>query len=155
MTDAADAPEESDVSYHLEVSKVIRASRAAVFAAWTDPEQIVQWWGAGGVTCTDAELDVVPGGHYRIANLTPDGHTMWISGSFAIVEPPTRLVYTWAVEPHDDPDGFSRVEVRFDELAEGTMVTVSQTLISTLEGRDMNRFGWIGCLDGLEELLSR
>ena len=149
-----DGDEQPSNGYHLEVSRLIHAARGSVYDAWTEPEQIVKWWGAGGVICTEASMDVVPGGSYRIANRTPDGMTMWITGSFIHVEPPARLVYTWAVEPVDDPDEFSRVEVRFDEEDDGTLVTITQTLISTSEAREMNVFGWVGCLEGLDALLA-
>ena len=62
----------------LEVSRTIRADRESVFDAWTDPAKIVEWWGAGGVTCPEAEMNVAAGGTYRIANLTPSVQTMWI-----------------------------------------------------------------------------
>jgi len=29
----------------LEIKRVIHASRARVYAAWTDPAQLKEWWG--------------------------------------------------------------------------------------------------------------
>lgn len=138
----------------LEVSRLIKADRERVFAAWTDPQMIVKWWGAGGVSCTAAEMDLRIGGVYRIANEAPDGTTMWITGSFSRVDPPHDLAYTWAMEPVTDETSYSLVEVRFDETGEGTLVTVVQTRIASPEAREVHLQGWVGCLEGLDVLLA-
>ena len=143
------------VKHHqLEVSRVIRAEQDRVFSAWTDPTQIVQWWGAGGVICTEAELDLVVGGIYRFANQTPDGMTIWITGTFNRVDPPLALAYTWAMEPISPDTEYSLVEVSSDEVADGTLVTVVQTQIPSEEARLTNVQGWLGCLEGLDHLIS-
>lgn len=137
---------------HLEVSRLIRADRARVFEAWTTPALIVRWWGAGGVVCTDAEVDLRVGGSYRIANLSPDGQTMWVTGTFTDVSPPESLTYSWAMEPLTSETIPSVVRVRFDEIGSGTMVTINHTRIRTDDERELNTIGWNGCLDGLGSL---
>ena len=146
MTDAA--------TEHLEVTRTIRAGRQRVFDAWTSPDMIVQWWGAGGITCPEAQFDLTVGGIYRIANQSPDGAVMWITGTFSHIDPPISLTYTWAMEPVDLEAEPSIVEVTFDEVDDGTLVTVRQTRISSAEERTMHLAGWNGCLDGLRELLA-
>ncbi len=138
----------------LEVSRLIKAPVDRVFAAWTDPSLIVQWWGAGGVRCTEAEMDLRVGGSYRIANQTPDGSTMWITGTFSRVERPERLTYTWAMEPVGPETTYSLVDVGFESTDEGTMVRIQHTRVPDLPTREVNLQGWIGCLDGLADLLS-
>lgn len=138
----------------LEVTRVIKASPHRLFEAWTNPDMIVQWWGAGGVSCPMAEMDLAVGGRYRIANETPDGNTMWITGTFSRVESPTELAYTWAMEPVGPETVHSLVEVTFHPEADGTRVTVRQTRIASREARQMHLDGWIGCLDGLDRLLT-
>jgi uncharacterized protein YndB with AHSA1/START domain len=115
---------------------------------------IVQWWGAGDVTCPGAEVDLRVGGSYRIANQTPDGQTMWITGTFNRVEPPERLEYTWAMEPVSADSHRSIVKVAFAEGPDGTQITVSQSQIADPETREVHLQGWVGCLDGIERLLS-
>ena len=137
----------------LEVSRVIRADQDRVFSAWTDPTEIVQWWGAGGVVCTEAELDLAIGGRYRFANQTPDGTTMWITGTFSRVEPPRELAYTWAMEPITDNTDYTLVVVSFARVSDGTLVTVVQTQIPNPEAREVHLEGWIGCLEGLDEFI--
>jgi uncharacterized protein YndB with AHSA1/START domain len=137
----------------LEVTRQIGATPQRVFDAWTRPELIVRWWGAGGVTCPSAEIDLVVGGAYRIANQTSDGATMWITGTFSRIEPPNALAYTWAMEPIEPDVTYSFVEVAFDPTPDGTLVTVRQTRIASPEALEMHLIGWNGCLDGLRNLL--
>lgn len=138
----------------LEVSRFIKAEPQRVFDAWTDPAMIMKWWGAGGITCPQAEVDLTVGGSYRIANRTPDGHTMWIAGTFTHIDRPSALVYTWAMEPVEPDQPHSIVDVQFERSPGGTTVTINQSRIATVEARDMHLHGWNGCLEGLGTLLT-
>ena len=42
--------------------RVFEARRERVFAAYTDPELIPEWWGPRGVTTTVDQMDLRPGG---------------------------------------------------------------------------------------------
>lgn len=137
----------------LVVRRTINASVERVFEAWTEPEELRRWWGPRPVTCSDAEVDLRVGGQYRIKNLLPDGTALWISGTFEVVEPPLRLVYTWEIERKAVAAAErSRVTVRFEPRGEGTEVVVVHELIDTDETRADHERGWNGCLDGLARL---
>jgi uncharacterized protein YndB with AHSA1/START domain len=137
----------------LVVRRTIRASATRVFDAWTQPEQLRRWRGPRPVTCSAAELDVGVGGLYRIANRFADGSVLWISGTFEIVEPPHRLVYTWEVEREGAPSPErSRVTVRFEPRDGATEVIVVHEHIDSEETRADHEKGWHRCLDNLEAL---
>jgi uncharacterized protein YndB with AHSA1/START domain len=131
----------------LVVRRTIRAPAARLFAAWTEPERILQWWGPAGVRCTGAEIDLRVGGAYRIANQFPDGAVIWITGAFEQISAPKKLVYTWRLEPGAQPE--ERVTVRFEERADATEVTVVHERIASPEIRDRHEAGWRACLEGL------
>jgi uncharacterized protein YndB with AHSA1/START domain len=78
----------------LVVRRRIHATPEKLFAAWTQPEHLVRWWGPQGVACPAAEIDLRVGGAYRLANRFPDGTVVWIAGVFELIEPPHRLMYT-------------------------------------------------------------
>jgi uncharacterized protein YndB with AHSA1/START domain len=46
----------------LRIIRVYDTPVAAVWDAWTDPEQVAQWWGPRGVTLTTESKDLRPGG---------------------------------------------------------------------------------------------
>jgi uncharacterized protein YndB with AHSA1/START domain len=136
----------------LRMRKVIPASPERVFRAWTDPDELKQWWGPKGVRCTSAEIDLEVGGKYRIANELPDGAILWISGIFEVIEKPNLLTFTWVVE--NGAPNVERVSVQFEPHELGTQVTLTHELISTAALRDQHQNGWIGCLDGLHDYSS-
>ena len=132
----------------LTTSRVIKAPRERVFAAWTSAKWLTQWWGPGPVTCPEAEVDLRIGGAYRIANRDEDGSITWISGTFSEVEPPQKLVYDWSVSTIKDLT--TLVTVEFDDHPDGTMLTLTHSRFVEEPVRDMHGMGWEGCLNGLE-----
>lgn len=137
----------TDPSRTLVVRKTIAATPERLFAAWTEPAALRQWWGPEGVTCIDPQVDLRVGGRYRIGNRLSDGSILWIIGEFEAVEPPHRLVYTWHLE--SGAESTERVTVRFEGHGSVTEVIVTHALIATEMLRDQHRHGWEGCLDGL------
>jgi uncharacterized protein YndB with AHSA1/START domain len=104
----------------IRVERVFDAPREHVFAVWTDPQLIPEWWG----DTTVEEMDVRPGGHWRFR--TPFG---LVEGEFREVEPPERLVQTF--QNHLQT-------LEFEDLGDRTKLT--QTMhFATPEERDTAR----------------
>jgi len=131
----------------LVVRRRIDATREKLFAAWTQPELLVRWWGPQGVACPTAEIDLRVGGSYRIANQFTDGTVVWIAGVFEVIEPPHRLSYTWKLGSENGP--VERVTVCFEAHGTATEVIVTHERIPDDTARTSHERGWIGCLDGL------
>jgi uncharacterized protein YndB with AHSA1/START domain len=138
-------------SNSLQVRKVIPVSPERVFRAWTNPDDLIQWWGPKGVRCVSAEVDLVVGGQYRIENELPDGTILWIGGEFDTIEKPRFLSYTWIVET-DEPS-VEYVSVRFEPHNSGTEIIISHEQIRTVALRDQHRQGWFGCMEGLHDCM--
>jgi uncharacterized protein YndB with AHSA1/START domain len=136
----------------LRTTKLVKASRERVFAAWTKPELLKQWWGPGPVTCPEAHIDLWVGGSYRIANLQPDGIIVWISGTFEQISPPEKLVYDWNVSAIGGEA--TRVTVLFNEHTIGTEVVLIHERLPEGPVKDMHLDGWQKCLDKLEMLFA-
>ena len=139
------APVRAGTSLHIERS--VPASRERVFVAWTDPELFARWFTPPGGISDEAEIDLRPGGSYRIANQLPDGSTLWINGVFESVQRPSQLVFSWQVGgAHAN---IERVTVSFLGVAQGTEVVVTHERIGDEKTRDGHELGWQGCLEGL------
>lgn len=78
----------------LVVRKIIQASCGEVFAAWIDPESIRDWMCPGDIVTAEAQLDPRVGGSYRIVMKSPT-HEVDHAGEYLVVEPPSKLVFTW------------------------------------------------------------
>jgi uncharacterized protein YndB with AHSA1/START domain len=74
----------------IHVERVFDAPRERVFAAFTDPELIPQWWGGGTVV---DQMDVRPGGAWRFV-----AGEMVFRGEYREVTPPERIVQTFERE---------------------------------------------------------
>ena len=132
---------------NLVITQIISASTERLFAAWTEPEQLKQWWGPESVTCIEAEVDLRVGGHYRIGNRFADGSLVWITGRFHLIDPPRKLVYSWQVGANADEE---LVTVSFEPTLDGqTKVTVLHERIPDEPTRARHQLGWIGCLGKL------
>lgn len=135
------------------ISRVISAGRDRVFDHWTAPEQLRRWWGPGGFTCTDATIDLRPGGTYRLVMQPPgDSPLMSITGTYLEVVPPALLVYTWRWDSGPAAsESESLVTVNFDDLGEGrTEVTVTHDRFPSDHDRSPYRSGWDEGLKKLE-----
>jgi uncharacterized protein YndB with AHSA1/START domain len=130
------------------IKRTIPAPPEKVFQLWTDPEQVKKWWGPKGVTCTEVQIDLRPGGSYRIANQFADGTVVWIHGSYELVEPPNQLRYTWGLGL--DSPAHELVTIRFERVTEGTEVRILHENIPNEQAAAGHGQGWEGCLDGLE-----
>lgn len=105
----------------LEFTRTYAAPRQLVWDAWTDPDQIAQWWGPRGFSTPreSIELDLRPGG--RIAFDMVDeatGNRYPNGGTFLEVEPPARLV--WSDDGFPDGSGKATTTITFLEDAPHT-----------------------------------
>lgn len=77
--------------------RVYDAPVAQVWKAWTQPDQLKQWWGPNGVTIPKCEVELRVGGKFYIVMeageaMGPYKGTTWpMLGSFTVVEPNARL----------------------------------------------------------------
>jgi uncharacterized protein YndB with AHSA1/START domain len=133
------------------VSRVFDAPRELVFEAWTDPEQVIRWWGPHGFTTTIHEMDVRPGGVWRFTMYGPDGSDYGNRVEFVEVMAPERLVYDHGPEGQGDVKEF-RVTVTFDENDSKTRVTLRMIFESPAERDRMVEFG---ALEGGKQTLER
>ena len=138
----------------LTLKRRLGASAQKVFAAWTDPEKIVHWFGptetaSGSV---QADMDVRVGGRYRIRFQTADGEQHEVGGTYREVVPSERLVFSWAW--HTTPERESLITITLKPDGDATMLTLHQERFFDEKARDGHQRGWIGTLEKLARYLS-
>ncbi len=106
------------------------APRALVFAAWTDPNHVAQWWGPNGFTTTIHAMDVRPGGVWRFVMHGPDGVDYDNKNTFIEVVKPERLVFHHGDEGQP---GYFRMIVSFAEEQGKTKLTMRLLFASPAE----------------------
>ena len=87
-----------DPALDLELVRDVPVPPEAVFAAWTDPESLKQWFAPRPYTITTCEIDLRPGGGFRTAMASPEGEQLFdTTGCILEVVPNERLVWSEAL----------------------------------------------------------
>lgn len=98
------------------VQREFDAPCEAVWRAFTDPDQLGQWWGPTGFSTETEVHDLRPGGQWRYTMIGPDGHRYLNIMTYQEIEQPARLVYRQAGAGETESISFT-VTATFDELA--------------------------------------
>lgn len=122
------------------IARSFNAPPDRLFAAWTDPKLLARWWGPHTFTNPVCDLDVRPGGAYRIVMRSPEGVDYPLRGAFREVVRPTRLVLTMDCSEHpaawhdlvkpdraegdNNPAGKMLTTVTFEPLPGHTRLTI-------------------------------
>ena len=115
----------------IHIERIFDAPRERVFAAHTDPELIVQWWGRREDTTVVAEMDARTGGRWRFVSYGADGSEHAFRGAYREVKPPERIVQTFEWE--GAPGHVSVDASTFEDLGDGRTRIVT---FHTKEERD-------------------
>jgi uncharacterized protein YndB with AHSA1/START domain len=136
----------------LVISRTYPASVERVFKAWTDANQLGQWFAPTDDYTTRANVDLRVGHEYRIAITHKSGNVHTILGTYRLIEPPRKLVYTWRWEGGPTTD--TLVTVDFNADGDATKVTITHEQFTNTEDRDKHNEGWNGCLNRLQRTLT-
>ncbi len=112
------------------ITRTFDAPPSRVFAAWTKPELMKQWWAppSSGISFVSCEIDARPGrnsgGSYRFVFSHPEAkQPMAFFGKYVEVIPNARLAWT-----NDEDGGNGAVTtVTFEERGAATLLTVTDT----------------------------
>ena len=148
----------------LLIERTLDAPPDRVFDAFTDPDQLKQWWWPNGFSCPAAEVDLRVGGRYRLAVEWPDfipadaQFSHYLGGEYYEIDRPHRLVMSGRVINDDQDELFATlIELTFEARDGGTALTVRQSYFEPMPPADAlagAEQGWSEQLDKLEGLLA-
>jgi len=136
----------------LTLKRRLNAPAEKVYAAWTDPEKIVKWFGPDSGPVTKAEIDLRAGGGYTIAFSTENGEHHQVGGVYREVVPNEKLVFTWAWHTMKERESLVTVTIKPDGT--GSILTLLHEMFFDEAARDGHKRGWSGSLDKLEKLFA-
>lgn len=153
MTDANTAADLQD----LVVTRVLRAPRATLWRAWTDPDLLKEWWCPKPWTTEVHAFDLRPGGAFHTFMQGPDGGTSDNPGCFLEVVPQRRIAFTSLLtggwRPQTPWLAMTAI-VTLDDEGDGTryVATVMHPDRSTRDRHEKLGFfdGWNTCITQLE-----
>jgi uncharacterized protein YndB with AHSA1/START domain len=132
----------------LFVERFIHTSREKVFEAWTNAKSVSQWMRPRGVTEVDAELDARVGGKLRILTKGGDGDCE-ITGEYRVIEPASKLAFTWTSRDTDLEPTLVTVELTEDELEPGCQLSLTHAGFATPHAVHKHGVAWEAMLDKL------
>jgi uncharacterized protein YndB with AHSA1/START domain len=135
------------------ISRVFDAPLEMVWDAWTDPNQVVKWWGPRGFTTTIHEMDVRPDGVWRHTMHGPDGANYPGKSVFAEVIKHKRIILTHSGGKEGGPSANFHSTWTFEVEGDQTKVTIRMMFDST-QARDMV-IKEFGAIEGGKQTLQR
>lgn len=155
----------TDDKHELTITRTFDAARDKVWRAWTDPEELAQWWGPRGVTNPTCEWQATPGGDINIVMLAGKnlgelaGQEWPMTGKFQVVEPQQKLVFSSEAIMDGKPILETLITVTFDEQDGKTKLTVHVVVTKATpeaEGPLAGmKTGWTQSIDKLEAFLGK
>ena len=131
----------------LRVDRVLTAPPERLWEAFTGADALAAWlWPPAWATV--AEVELRPGGSYRIAS-EPMG--MAVSGEYETVEPTQRLVQTWRWDAEREQ---TLVTITIEATDDGSLLTLVHDGFPTADEASVHLQGWNDCLDRLPGYLS-
>ncbi len=172
-TATATAARSATAAEEFVIERTVDAPRERVWKAWTDPEQLKQWWGPKGFTPRHAKVDLRPGGAFHYCLRSADGQEMWGKLTYREIVAPERLVFIASFS--DEQGGVTRhplspdwpretlSTITFTEQGGKTRISVRWSPHAATEverktfdlGHDSMRQGWTGTFDQLAAYLAR
>lgn len=136
------------VRREIVTTRVFDAPRVLVFEAWTDPEQLKQWWGPRGFSNTFQAFEMKPGGLWQYTMHGPDGKDFNNESRFVEIVAPERIVLDHISAPR------FRLTALFEELGDRTKLTFRQLFETSSVYAGVKNFAVQGNEENLDRLAS-
>lgn len=106
-------------------SRIVNVSRDIVYAAWTEPNHLKNWWGPAGFTNTFKEFDLRPGGKWSFIMHGPDKGNYRNECEFIKIIKPALIAW----QRHSKP--IFQVVATFEEVSAGNTKIVFKMIFNS------------------------
>jgi uncharacterized protein YndB with AHSA1/START domain len=143
----------------LVLCRIIDAPREKVYAAYTTPEKVNQWWAPRPWKASVVDMDLRPGGASRIVMEGPAGERFDQPGVYLEVVQNEKVVFTDAYSKAWEPreKSFMTAVITFEDAGAGKTKYTAHVFHPTVADRERHEKmgfhgGWAICADQLEEV---
>ena len=144
---------ENNQLLQINLTKEFPVSKEILYKAWTDPNELKQWWKPLDKQLIEVTNELREGGkvYYKF-----DGGHLEIHGDYKEVAENQKLVYTWNWELPEDTvhKGEYLLTVLFNGNGNSSILQVTQENFKEEHAIQPHQHGWEEALDDLKEYLS-
>jgi len=152
-TDDAHMPNAATAERTVILERLLAGSPDQAFHAWTDPEQLVKWFGPEGFVTSDVTVDTRVGGRWANTMTSPEGKRYVSSGEIREFVPSARLVIFDEGKGEPMLGHATKITVSFEPFGSGTTMRLVHGVFKSVEMRDECARGWTSTFNRLERLL--
>lgn len=134
-------------------TRVFDAPRSMLYEAFADPKQVVEWWGPHGFSTTVIEMDLRPGGRWRIVMHGPDGANYPNDMTFTDVVPNERIELDLVGGREGAAPVYMHKTITWQDEGRGTRLTL-RNQFGSRDLRDENVRAY-GSVQGARDLFER
>lgn len=118
--------------------RIYNATPIQVWEAWTNPEQLKQWWGPDNVLIPECEVDLRVGGKFYIVMEASEAMgsyagTQWpMEAEFTEIVPHSKLTYSakaWTKGKEEETQIDTITEILFTEENDKTKVNLKSAIL--------------------------
>jgi uncharacterized protein YndB with AHSA1/START domain len=166
MRESLDRLDDVLSTHDLVVIREFAAPVERLWRAWSDADDVTQWWGPIGFTVPIVKMNFHEGATTLVSMRSGDGHVYYNTWTYQLIEPFKRLEFVVrfanergeAVDPASlglPPDLASAVPhvVVFESLGNRTRLSVTEQGYTSEQTLEMSRQGLEQCLDKMEQLV--
>src|SRR5258708_18856645 len=138
----------------VEIRRRFTVPPEKVFAAFAEAHLVSRWLSPSPeITLTVLQFDFRAGGTYRFAYHLPGGATVIVGGAYRSIEPPSKIVFSWVIEPPDEHAGIeSEVTVTITPDGGGAELLIRHENLTRADAVVRHAEGWRGALERLAAL---
>lgn len=140
-----------------EIRRHLEHAPEKVFAAFANADLVSRWLTPSPeIGLSVLEFDFREGGSYRFAYHVPGAATVIVGGSYRIIKPPFRIVFSWIIEPPDEHTGIkSEVSVLITPDGAGCELVIRHEKFGRADAIERHAAGWRGAVDQLADYLAQ
>jgi uncharacterized protein YndB with AHSA1/START domain len=145
-----------DSSNQISISKDFNVPVEVVYQAWTQPEQLKQWWKPMNSQLLEVTNELQPGGAIEYRFSREGAKDLVIRGNYKEVAENSKLVYTWKwdlTEAGIEPSEYI-LTLNFIKQDSGSRLEIQQDSTEEQEAIQPHKEGWSQALDALADFLN-